>query len=77
MAHFRGTIRGGRGLSSRLGTKNSGLATRAASWQGAVEVTLTERNGVDWAEVALVHHHGAGTMRTLYDGPVSGMDGAE
>jgi hypothetical protein len=40
MAHFYGTINGQRGQASRLGGKASGLTTYAASWQGAVKVSL-------------------------------------
>ncbi len=73
MAHFRGTIKGARGPASRLGTKSSGLVVTAASWQGAVEVYLQESNGTDYARVMLTKHHGAGTERILYFGPVSGI----
>ena len=72
MAHFRGTTSGGRGEASRLGTKASGIRVEAQSWAGKVVVTLEERDGVDFARVTLEPHHGAGTFRALYDGPVSG-----
>lgn len=72
MAHFYGTIQGSRGQASRLGGKASGLSTVAASWQGAVAVKLYEKDGTDFARVYLTTHNGAGTNRTLYDGPVSG-----
>lgn len=73
MAHFRGTIQGFRGEASRLGSKDSGLQVTAASWQGAVSVDLfAEANGVDIARVQLYPHHGHGTSRILYEGPVSG-----
>jgi hypothetical protein len=74
MAHFYGELKGSRGEATRLGTKSSGLRTLAASWEGAVSVRLYEKFGVDWAVVSLTMHHGAGTRRTLYDGPVSGVD---
>lgn len=74
MAHFYGELQGSRGEATRLGSKASGLRTLAASYQGAVSVRLYERNGVDYAAVSLVPHHGLGTRRTLYDGPVSGVD---
>lgn len=73
MAHFRGTFQGGRGTeASRLGTRKSGLSAHIASWQGAASVQLSEKDGVDWAIVTLAQHHGQGTFRILYDGPVSG-----
>jgi hypothetical protein len=70
MAKFRGTIKGGRGEASRLG--HTSLRTSAASWEGAVYVELSVKHGVDWAYVHLGQHHGKGTYRVLYDGPVSG-----
>ena len=72
MARFYGSLCGSRGEASRLGTKSSGLRTVAASWNGAVEVQLYERDGVDYARVALMPWHGHGAQRELYDGPVSG-----
>jgi hypothetical protein len=74
MAHFYGTVQGARGEASRLGHKNTGLNTVAASWQGAVEVDLYERDGIDWARVSLRPWHGRGKSVELYDGPVSGED---
>jgi hypothetical protein len=38
MAHFRGTIKGSRGLASRLGTTNSGLIVTANGWDAGVRV---------------------------------------
>jgi hypothetical protein len=70
MAHYYGTLQGHRGEASRLGTKNAGLRTYAASWQGAVEVQLYHRDGKDYACVQLVPHRGSGVHATLYDGPV-------
>jgi hypothetical protein len=73
MAHFYGKVLGGRGEASRLGHKSSGLQVLAASWQGAVFVSLyVNDDGVDCARVCLTTHQGAGTHRELYDGPVSG-----
>lgn len=74
MAHFRGTLQGAHGEASRLGTKSSGLTVEAQSWQGKVVVTLTERDGVDYATVHLTQHLGCGAfpLVVLYDGPVSG-----
>lgn len=70
MAHFRGSVQGGRTEASRLGHRSSGLTTYAASWAGAVKVSLMVREGVDWAIVELVPHHGSGVFKTLYSGPV-------
>ena len=73
MAHFRGTIQGQRGQASRLGSKRTGFDAHIASWQGCVDVYLSaDENGVDHARVTLSPHHGVGTDRVLYDGPISG-----
>lgn len=73
MAHFRGRIQGIRGEASRLGSPKSGLQVEAASWQGKVTVSLSVNDaGQDVALVELDLHHGKGTRKTLYDGPVNG-----
>ena len=76
MAHFYGSIRGGRGVATRCGTKNSGYDTLAASWEGAVTVKLSYNKELDedWATVCLSTHKGAGDDICLYRGPVSGRD---
>ncbi len=74
MAHFRGTVSGGRTQASRLGHKSTGLETTAASWQGAAHVRLWHdaSSDTDMVEVALTQHHGAGVSPdvVLYRGPV-------
>ncbi len=75
MAHFYGLLKGRRGEATRCGTKASGMSVTAASWEGAVKTTLFIRDGVDYAEVALVPWQGTGTDRVLYCGPVSGKEG--
>jgi len=72
MAHFYGMLKGSRGRATRCGTRTSGMDTTAASWDGAVSVSLYERDGRDYARVALTPWHGRGTSRVLYDGPVNG-----
>lgn len=72
MAHFYGTVRGSRGTASRLGTKSSGMETVAASYSGAVAVSLYERNGVTYARIRLTPWRGGGSLVELYDGPVDG-----
>jgi len=76
MGHFRGTIHGNRGPASRLGSKSSGLSAHIASWSGAVDTDLwyDAANDMDMAEVSLTTHHGHGTRKLLYRGPVSGKD---
>jgi hypothetical protein len=73
MSHFYGITRGcARTEATRRGTAKSGLETVAASWEGAVKVTLYERDGRDYARIGFITWHGAGRDLTLYDGPVSG-----
>jgi hypothetical protein len=73
MAMFYGKVQGQRGEATRLGGRKSGLTTTAASWQGAVKTTLSDRDGTAWAHVELIPWHGQGTSQVLYSGPVSGM----
>lgn len=72
MAHFRGTLKGTRGDTSRLGTIGSGLKARLASWEGAVEVRLYYDGTVqkDMCEVVQRQHNGAGVYRTVAVFPV-------
>ena len=74
MAHFYGKLAGARGEATRLGSKASGLAITAASWEGAVCVTLTYDEGqqCDVARVELIPWRGVGTSRVLYVGQVDG-----
>ena len=72
MSHFYGTLQGNRGQATRCGTKNSGIQTVAASWQGCVKVNLYEKDGTDYATVSLAPWHGVGTSKLLYEGPVNG-----
>ncbi len=74
MAHFRGIVAGARGTASRLGHASSGMQVEAQSWEGKVVTYLQHdaATGQDMATVTLEPHHGAGTSRVLYHGPVSG-----
>ena len=77
MAQFYGTIQGqSKTQATRRGSKKSGLTTHAASWQGAVRVSLftDEETGNDWCEVSLVPWHSRGVNRLLYRGPVDNAD---
>lgn len=51
MAHFRGVVEGSRGSESRLGSKASGLAVVAQSWDGQIRVDLFDRDGVDHVRI--------------------------
>ena len=71
MAHFYGTIKGARGEATRCGTKNSRLTTVAASWKGAIRVTLyVDDSGRDCYRVEQVEWKGSGLYRPLAEGVV-------
>lgn len=74
MSHFYAKIEGARGEGTRTGTKASGLRTWAASWSGAVRVSLMHKDdtGEDWVRVDLVPWHGRGVTRELYVGRIDG-----
>lgn len=75
MAHFYVSAQGNRGKTHRLGGKDSGAVTYAASWQGAIRVVLYEREGTDRARVTFERHRSRGTDGLLiYNGPVAGPD---
>ena len=74
MAHFYGIINGSsKSSATRCGTRNSGLETVAASWNGAVRTTLyyDEETQTDMCRVELTQWQGQGTYRLLYSGPVN------
>lgn len=54
MSHFYGTLQGNRGEASRCGSKNSGITTHAAGWQGAIRVSVWHEGGEDHYSVSLV-----------------------
>lgn len=71
MAQFYGTVQGTRGEASRLGTRTSGIRTRACSWAGAIEVYVSEDvHGVERFSVTMVQHQGEGDYRVLAEGKV-------
>jgi hypothetical protein len=76
MAHFYGMIsRSARKhQATARGHSTTGLATIAASWQGAVEVTLSydQETKKDYFKVSLIPWHGSGTDFLLAEGPVDG-----
>ena len=45
MAHFRGTVAGGRGDASRLGHKTTGLTTTCNTWDLGIKVSVRFVNG--------------------------------
>jgi hypothetical protein len=70
MSHFYGTLQGSRGEGTRGGTKQSGMVTYCASWEGAVrcEARHDKETGKDMVRVEKVPWHGAGESKLLYYG---------
>lgn len=69
MADFYGTVQGERGQAQRMGRRS--ITTKTASWDGAVQSTMTMRDGAPWLTLELISWHGRGPYRRLYDGPLS------
>lgn len=76
MAHFMGIVQGSRGEASRLGGRESGMRTTAASWQGSARTYLYEEDGIDKVKVTLEPWQNKGEFKVLYDGPVGTFDPA-
>lgn len=79
MSHFYGTLQGNRGEATRCGTKDSGMHTTCASWQGAVEcyAYVDVQSGDDWVVITFNSWFGAGSSRLIYRGPISGAPAVE
>lgn len=77
MAHFRGTVQGGRGTASRLGHKTTGLLVTASTWEHTVRTQLwyDAVKGEDWCSVYI--ENSDGTSRCLYSGLLSGKNPQE
>ncbi len=62
MAHYLGEVSGSRGSATRLGTKNSGMVTKAMSWSGMVRVDVVhdDATGEDRFTVEQRQHPGNG-----------------
>jgi hypothetical protein len=66
MAHFYGTVQGNRGEATRLGTRDSGMDTTAASWAGAIAVSLyVDEQGRDCYRISQRTHHGKGCSEPI------------
>ena len=70
MSHFYGTVQGNRGEGTRCGTKDSGMTTYTASWDGAIRCTTYVKNNVDWVLVEKTKWQGVGEHKILYHGPI-------
>lgn len=73
MAHFYGTVKGGRGTASRLGHKKTGLVTTAQTWSHTVTTALQydEATGRDMLSVCVSADDGS-SIRCLYSGFLDG-----
>lgn len=72
MSHFYGTLQGNRGEKTCGGSKDSGLKTYTASWEGAIRVFTyhSKSTDKDMVEIRMVPWQGQGVEVLLYDGPV-------
>ena len=69
MSKFYGTLQGkAKTVATRCGTRNSGITARAASWAGAIEVYVFERDGKECFEVKQIPWHGRGIVRDIASG---------
>lgn len=51
MAHFYGSMRGNRGQTTRMGTKQSGFSAHIRGWDIGVKVIMVHRDGNDVIQV--------------------------
>ena len=65
MAQYRGIVEGGRGSTSRLGHKTTGLTVKANGWQLGITVEASYRNGQDVFEVYKTGGSNNGSTREL------------
>ena len=72
MAQYYGRVEGNRGEATRLGTKDSGIGTVAASWDGCIltNIWYDATKQVNRYEVWQGTWHGAGVSRLLSRGIV-------
>lgn len=70
MSHFYAVVKGNRGEATRCGSKGSGIRTVAASWSGAIETILFEKDGVDMYRVVQTSWKGSGVYRVIAEGEV-------
>lgn len=72
MSHFYGTVKGNRGEGTRGGSKDSGMETYCASWQGAIRCYAwhDKTTGKDMVKVTKTTWHGQGENKLLYEGMI-------
>ncbi len=70
MAHFYGTVQGGRGEAHRAGHKSTGLVVRAKTWHTQVVTKLwCDSDGQDFALVCVIDSTG-NVKQILFNGPL-------
>ena len=71
MSHFYGTTKGNRGEATRTGSKQSGMETYCASWQGAIRCfAYVDKEGNDCVRVEKTTWRGEGENKILYEGVI-------
>ena len=72
MSHFYGTLQGNRREETRCGSKNSGMKTYCASFDGAVtcHAYYDEEKGCDMVRVEKTTWLGKGENKLLYQGVI-------
>lgn len=69
MTHFYATATGQRGTVTKAGSKASGIVTYAASYKGAIKVTLyVDAAGKDCFKVEQTKWQGVGVERVVAEG---------
>lgn len=66
MAHFLGSVRGGRGVATRIGHKTTGLTVKANGWNRGITVEASyDSAGVDVFNVYLTGGSNGNGQRQL------------
>lgn len=72
MSHFyaRIPVSARKTIASARGHTSTGIVTQAASWNGAIETELFEKDGEDWYIVRQIPWHGSGCGYVIATGKV-------
>lgn len=70
MSHYYGTLQGNRGEATRCGTKDSGIETYAATWNGAIRVKIYHEDGKDKYIIERTTWKGKGEYRLIERGTI-------
>lgn len=65
MAHFYGSMNGGRGETTRTGHKTTGMSAHLRGWNIGTRVQVVHRNGADVVEVYATTGSNAGHRDAL------------